>query len=121
MNKKIITLALALALPLTVAAFPGDNGGFEGHHADRVERLTKDLNLTPEQKTKVEAIFREQQEKFKTIHEETQKRLQEVLTKEQMTKMEEMKMQHRGKWKNKVESLKDQVAPTDQVTPEPKK
>ena len=42
MNKKIITLALALALPLTVAAFPGDNGDFEGHHANRVERLTKE-------------------------------------------------------------------------------
>ena len=117
MNKKIITLALALALPLTVAAFPGDNGGFEGHHADRVERLTKDLNLTPEQKTKVETIFKEQHEKIKAIHEETQKRLQEVLSKDQMTKMDEMKKQHREKWKNKFESLKDQLAPA----PEPKK
>jgi hypothetical protein len=37
MKKKIITLALALALPLTTAAFPGDNGDFGGHHANRVE------------------------------------------------------------------------------------
>lgn len=110
MNKKIITLALALALPLTVAAFPGDKGGFEGHHANRVERLAKSLDLTPEQKTKVEAIFKEQEEKFKIIHEETQKRLQEVLTKEQMTKMDEMKMQRREKWRNKLEAFKDQVA-----------
>ena len=115
MNKKIITLALALALPLTVAAFPGDNGGFEGHHANRVERLTKSLDLTPEQKPKVEAIFKEQEEKFKIIHEETQKRLQEVLTKEQMTKMDEMKKQRHEKWLKKHEALKDQV------TPEPKK
>jgi protein CpxP len=42
MNKKIITLALALALPLTAAAFPGGQGDFEGHHANRVERLTKE-------------------------------------------------------------------------------
>ena len=111
MNKKIITLALALALPLTVAAFPGDNGGFEGHHADRVERLTKDLNLTPEQKTKVEAIFKEQDEKFKIIHEETQKRLQEVLTKEQLTKFDELKKQRHEKWQQKHEALKDQVTP----------
>ena len=55
MNKKIITLALALALPLSVSAFPGDKGDFEGHHANRVERLTKNLDLTAEQKTKVEA------------------------------------------------------------------
>lgn len=111
MNKKIITLALALALPLTVAAFPGDKGGFEGHHANRVERLTKNLDLTPEQKTKVEAIFKEQEEKFKIIHEETQKRLQEVLTKEQMTKMDDMKKQRQEKWQKKHEALKNQTAP----------
>jgi protein CpxP len=115
MNKKIITLALALALPLTVAAFPGDQADFEGRHANRVERLTKELNLTPEQKTKVEAIFKEQHEKFKTIHEETRKRLEEVLSKEQMAKMDDMKKQRRQEWKNKLETLKDQVAP------EPKK
>ena len=111
MNKKIIVLALALALPLTVAAFPGDNGGFEGHYANKVERLTKNLDLTPEQKTKVEAIFKEQAEKFKAIHEDTHKRLQEVLTKEQMTKMDEMKKQRHEKWLKKHEALKDQVTP----------
>jgi periplasmic protein CpxP/Spy len=108
MNKKIITILLALALPLTVLAFPGDKGGFEGHHANRIERLTKNLDLTPEQKTKVEAIFKEQDEKFKIIHEETHKRLQEVLTKEQMTKMDEMKKQRHEKWQKKHEALKDQ-------------
>ena len=111
MNKKIITLALALALPLTVAAFPGGNGDFEGHRANRVERLTKNLDLTPEQKTKVEAIFKEQDEKFKIIHEETQKRLQEVLTKEQMTKMDDMKKQRHEKWQKKHETVTDQKAP----------
>ena len=111
MNKKIITLALALALPLTVAAFHGGNGDFEGHRANRVERLTKNLDLTPEQKTKVEAIFKEQDEKFKIIHEETQKRLQEVLTKEQLTKFDELKKQRHEKWQQKHEALKDQVTP----------
>ena len=111
MNKKIITLALALALPLTVVAFPGGNGDFEGHHANRVERLTKSLDLTPEQKTKVEAIFKEQEEKFKIIHEETRKRLQEVLSKEQMTKMDDMKKQRHEKWQKKHEALKNQVTP----------
>ena len=111
MNKKIIILALALALPLTVAAYPGGKGGVEGHHANRVEHLAKNLDLTPEQKTKVEAIFKEQDEKFKIIHEETQKRLQEVLTKEQMTKMDEMKKQRHEKWQKKHEALQDQVTP----------
>jgi Spy/CpxP family protein refolding chaperone len=111
MNKKIIILALALVLPLTVAAFPGDKGGFEGHHANRVERLSKRLDLTPEQKTKVEALFKEQDEKFKVIHEQTRTRLQEVLTKEQMTKMDDMKKQRHEKWQKKHEALIDQKAP----------
>lgn len=111
MNKKIITLALALALPLTAAAFPGDNGSFEGHHANKVERLTKNLDLTAEQKTKVEIIFKEQEGKFKIIHEETRKRLQEVLTKEQMTKFDEMKKQRHDKWQKKHETVTDQKAP----------
>ena len=75
MNKKIITIALALALPLTVAAFPGDEGDFVGHHANSVERLTKSLDLTAEQKTKLEALFKEQEEKFIIIHEVTRTRL----------------------------------------------
>ena len=115
MNKKIITLALALALPLTAAAFPGDNGSFEGHHANRVEFMTKNLDLTAEQKTKVEALLKEQEGKFEIIHEETRTRLQEVLTKEQMTKFDELKKQRHEKWQKKHETV------TDQKTPEPTK
>jgi len=111
MNKKIIILALALALPLTATAFSGDKGDFEGHHANRVERLTKNLDLTAEQKTKVEALFKEQEGKFKTIHEETRTRLQEVLTKEQMTKMDDMKKQRHEKWQKKHGTVTDQKAP----------
>jgi len=110
MNKKIITLALALALPLTVAAFPGDKGDSGWHHGNRVERMTKNLDLNAEQKTKVEVLFKEQEEKFKVIHEETHKRLQEILTKEQMTKMDEMKKQRHEKWQKKHEALQDQKA-----------
>jgi periplasmic protein CpxP/Spy len=93
MIKKIIILVLVLAIPLTLSVFPGDKGGFEGHHANRVEHLTKKLDLTTEQKTKVDALFKAQDEKLKIIHEETQTRLQEVLTKAQMTKLDELKKQ----------------------------
>ena len=93
MIKKIIILVLVLAVPLTLSAFPGDKGGFEGHHANRVEHLTKKLNLTPEQKNQVDALFKAQGEKLKVIHEETQTRLQEILTKAQMTELDELKKQ----------------------------
>jgi Spy/CpxP family protein refolding chaperone len=111
MNKKIIILALALGLPLTAAAFSGDKGDFEGHHANRVEHLTKSLDLTAEQKTKVEALFKEQDEKLKIIHEETQVRLQAILGKEQITKLDEMKKQRHDKWQKKYARLIDPKAP----------
>jgi periplasmic protein CpxP/Spy len=75
MNKKIITIAPALALPLTAAAFPGDKGDFKGHHVSRIERQTRSLESNTRQKTNLEAIFKEQEEKFKIIHQETGARL----------------------------------------------
>jgi protein CpxP len=105
MNKKIVILALALALPLTVAAFPG--GGFEGHRGDRLERMTKNLDLTAEQKGKLEVIFKEQQEKFEAIHQETRSRMQKVLSAEQMAKLDELKKLHQEKWQKRHEEWKN--------------
>jgi len=59
----------------------------------------------------VEALFKAQDEKLKIIHEETHKRLQEVLTKEQITKLDELKKQRHEKWQNKHETVSDQKAP----------
>ena len=110
MNKKIVTLAIALALPLTVAAFPGNGGGggrFEGHRADRVERLAKKLDLNDEQKAQLEVIFKEQREKFDAIHRETRARMQEVLSTEQMTKLDELKKRRHEKWQKRHEEWKN--------------
>lgn len=99
MNKKIIAIALAFVLPLTAAAFPGSGEG--RHHGKRMERLTKELNLTDEQRTQLETVFKEQHEKYKTIHEETRGRMKEVLTEEQMTKLDEMNQRRHEKWQEK--------------------
>jgi protein CpxP len=104
MNKKIITIAIALALPLTVAAMPGaEKEGFEGgyRHGEKMERMAKELNLNEEQKTKMDALFKEQHEKYKSLHEETRTRLKEILTPEQMQKMDEIKKRHHEQWKSK--------------------
>ena len=98
MNKKIITIALALVLPLTVAAFPGEGGGGpKGNHANKVERLAKKLDLTSEQKTKVEAIFKQQKEKFEAIRKDSRARMEDVLTIEQMEKLDQLKKQRKEK------------------------
>jgi protein CpxP len=109
MNKKIATLAIALALPLTAAAFPGSGGGcLEGHRGNRLERITKTLDLNDEQKGKLEVIFKEQKEKSDAIHQETRNRMQKVLSSEQMSKLDELKKSHQEKWQKRHEEWKTQ-------------
>ena len=103
MNKKLSIIVMALALPLTVSAFPGQKGNFEGRGGERIERLAKKLELNADQKAKLETIFQEQKAKFKAVHEETRMRMQEVLTPEQMTKMDELKKERHEKWQKRKE------------------
>jgi len=93
MIRKALFLAAAIALPLTAFAYPSEND--YGQPVDhKLEHLDKMLKLSPEQKTKLEAIFKEQHEKFRAIHEESHSRMKEVLNPEQMQKMDEMRKQH---------------------------
>lgn len=109
MNKKIITIALALALPLTAAAFPGGHdGGFKGHKGDRIEHLAKKLDLSNEQKDQLKQVFEEQQAKREALHQETEQRMQTVLTPEQMAKFEEIKKQRHEKWQKRHQEREQQ-------------
>lgn len=64
-------LIIALSLTLTGFAQSGDQGhpgGMPGRH-NPMEFLVRDLNLTPEQQTKVKSIFDAQRESVRTIME----------------------------------------------------
>ncbi len=107
MNRKILILATALLLPLTASACP-EQGGGDVPYGHRLERLNTELQLSPEQKTKMETIFKEQHEKFRAIHEESHKRIKEVLTPEQVKKWEQMNEEHQEKHKEMMEQHKQQ-------------
>jgi Spy/CpxP family protein refolding chaperone len=96
MNKKILILTAALILPLNAFAHNCGEGdkGFPEH---RLEHLTKELSLSDDQKAKLEVVFKEQHEKFKAFHEESNNRVKEVLSPEQIAKWEAMKKHHHGK------------------------
>jgi len=109
MNKKLTIIALALTLPLTMAAYAGGKGpGHFGGPGDRVERLATRLDLTADQKTKLEEIFKREHEKFKAIHQETNQEIQGVLSADQMTKYEELQKQRMEKWHKRHEERKQQ-------------
>lgn len=94
MHKKIITMALACLLPVSIVVASPENPGPEWHHGEKIERLSKELDLSADQKTRLEAIFKEQHEKFKALHEERKKLMEGVLTKEQIVKWEALRKQH---------------------------
>lgn len=96
MNKKLIGFLLILALPLSVVATPlpaatsqNSQDGSNYHRGKhKIERLVNELNLNPEQKTKVEAIFSEQKTKFKALREETKNQIKGILSPEQISKFD---------------------------------
>ncbi len=111
----------ALTLPAlaqgTPAGAPGE--GPSPHHempsvGERVQHLTKMLNLSDDQQTKVKSILEDQQNqmaslkqdasmsqqdrraKFQQIHGATQQKIREVLNDEQKAKFDQMQAEHKG-------------------------
>ncbi|MEO6970907.1 MAG: hypothetical protein ABI217_08430, partial [Chthoniobacterales bacterium] len=52
----IIALSVGTVFAQTPADQPGNRGG-RGHRHNSLEQMTQDLNLTPDQKTKVQPII----------------------------------------------------------------
>lgn len=113
MRKAILAIALSAAIPAAIAAGGIASQGEVGpSYGPKVERLAQKLNLTDEQKTQLESIFAEQGEKRQALREETRARMQEVLTAEQLTQLDEMRQQrkgrHGGKFCNKWQQQEQQ-------------
>lgn len=116
MKLKLVSLTAFTALALGGAAFAQDQaadgsqrrgGGKGGMRHDPMERMTERLNLTPEQKTKIqpildeakpkmEAIHREAMQKTKSLMGETTAKIRPMLTPEQQKTLDEAKNDRRG-------------------------
>jgi len=88
MSKLILLFAVLLSFTDLSAA--ADNGA-EASIEPRLERLSNELQLTADQKARLEAIFNEKHEKIRMIREETQSRIKDVLSEEQLEKWDELK------------------------------
>jgi len=114
MKLNLITLSAIGALSIGTAiaqvspAGPPENrggGGGRGHRHNSLEQVTENLNLTPEQKAKVqpiidqtkpqiEAIHQEAMEKMKTVMENAGAQIRPLLTATQQEKFDAMKKAH---------------------------
>ncbi|MEE2604315.1 hypothetical protein SAMN04515663_101566 [Alcanivorax sp. DSM 26293] len=100
--KKLAIVALAIFTTSAFAYGPGHKGGEQ-----MVERLEKKLELSEAQSTQLKAIFQEQGEKMKALHEETQSKMNQVLTPAQQEKLAEMKEQRKARWEERKENWKE--------------
>ncbi len=115
MKLKLITLTAIGAFSLGSAAFaqepqggPDQRGGHEGgRHHGSIERMTDQLNLTPEQKAKVQPVIdqakpqienirREAMQKTKAVMEDAMAKIRPMLTPEQQKKLDDAKNERRG-------------------------
>jgi Spy/CpxP family protein refolding chaperone len=117
MTRKLISLTTAAALSLAGLVYlqakePGEHGPHDGpggpHHMmmeNPLEHLSKDLNLTDDQKAKVQpiidqtkpqlaAIHKEAMEKMHALMESAGAQIRPLLTPEQQTKYDAMKKAH---------------------------
>jgi Spy/CpxP family protein refolding chaperone len=89
MNIKSLLLVFTLVPPSSVFAEAYDNN--RATAATKLEGLATELQLTADQKSKLEAIFNERHEKIRAIREETQNRIKDILTDEQLEEWEASK------------------------------
>ena len=96
-----IAFGIATATTATVAfCGPPGLGGPPGADAGcpdrRLALITERLNLTPEQETQVKSIMAEERTAAERIHEDTRKRIDEVLTAAQRAEQQAQRQQRMG-------------------------
>lgn len=91
MNEKTMIMALAVLLPFTAMAAGNETGNHQSQHGEKIKPLTKELNLSTDQKSRLETIFQQHREKLKALREEKHKLIEGVLTREQMAKYNDLR------------------------------
>jgi Spy/CpxP family protein refolding chaperone len=135
MKFKIITFSAISALSLGGFAFAqdsstpdtsGNRGPRGGNRHGVLETTTERLNLTPEQKTKVQPIIdqttpqiqiirREAEQKIKTLVDSAMAQIRRMLTPEQQKVLDESQQQRRGGRRNGLTSQEKQSDQEEQV------
>ena len=95
---------LSAALMLPLVALAASETGDETTSRHRLDRLSNELQLSVDQKAKLEAIFNEKHEKFRAIREESNNLIKEVLSAEQMSKFDAMRKLRYEKRRKMIEA-----------------
>ena len=84
-KRNLLTLTAIGAIAISGYAFAATGGGFSGEHggwhgrAFGLERLTKSLNLTPDQQTKVQPLIDQAKPQIIAIHKDAMQKTQAIV------------------------------------------
>lgn len=139
----VLGAALAIGVPV-FAQTAADSGQANsqaqaapnGHrHGRRMHELTKELNLTPDQQTRIKPIFQQahaqaktirqdttlsqdqKRSKIKELHENTMAQLNGILTPEQQTQLKQLQEQRKAQWQQRHQQQQQQQPAAPQATP----
>lgn len=99
MNKTLIALTLAAIIP--AAAYAAGNKPGEHSRGPHIERLAERLELSEEQQAKMRTLFEEQRAQREAMRAQMRGKMAEVLSPEQLAKMDAMRDKHREHRKHK--------------------
>lgn len=104
---KKILIPLLFALPLSAVAGDGRHADHGDMMAKHMERVAEDLELNDTQRKEIRSIFEDHRSKMKALREETEARVNGVLTPEQRKKKDAMQEKRREKWEERKEKWQE--------------
>ena len=104
--RKIFSV-LALTIMLAPAAVLAGPGGGEAQPSP-MDRMAEKLGLSEQQQSEIEAIIKKQRQKQIALRQETQKQINEVLTEEQRSKLQDIQQQRQEQMRKRMEQMKKQ-------------
>lgn len=93
---KAIALTLLLALGSSAALADASDRRY-----DPLARMQAQLDLTDQQVTQLEALFKEQRMQYRALRESTQAQMNVILTQEQQDAMAQHRAERQQKWKER--------------------
>lgn len=101
---------------------PQDRAGREQHRERFVQQMTRELNLTPAQVAKIDTITRTREQRMNAFWDEvrprihamlddTRKEIDQVLTPEQRSKLQEIRRQHESRRRDEAASRDSAAKP----------
>jgi Spy/CpxP family protein refolding chaperone len=119
--RKLLIVLLSLFSLSAFAATPAPASGTQDNtsRADRMiqmrlDRMQKVLNLTTDQRNKLQGIYEHSMQQHKAINEDTAKQVDGVLTKEQLAELKKRAVERREKMEERRHDWMEKHPPADQ-------